>query len=83
MAGHDFMDNAEIHAFTPDQDWSICADGSIHPRAVKGAVEDFCAAHGLVISVMYDEDAQFPNWMIQKPTRPECIPTSIGGVVSY
>lgn len=76
MAGHDFMDNVEVQRLTPTQDWSVCRDGSIHIRAVKGAVLEFAERHGLVVSVMYDEGAAFASWMMQKPTRPECITAS-------
>lgn len=72
MAGHDYVDAHEVRQVTPDQDWSICADGTVNPRAVKGAVEDFAARHGLVVSVMY-ADGDWPSWMLQKPTTPECI----------
>jgi predicted O-methyltransferase YrrM len=75
MAGHDYMDTAEVKRFTPDQDWSICADGSIHKGAVKGAVEHFAEKHGLVITVVYNEGAKFPSWMIQKPTNMKCVET--------
>lgn len=71
LAGHDYLDAAEMRKQSPRQDWSICADGSIHTGAVKGAVEDFALQWGLVISVVYAD--RWPSWMIQKPTIPECI----------
>jgi hypothetical protein len=54
-------------------DWSLCMNGTVNVRAVKGAVEDFAAREGLVISVAYKEDGGYPSWMIQKPTRMECV----------
>jgi hypothetical protein len=73
MAGHDFMTTAEVKSFNSKSNWSICHDGSVHESAVKGAVEYFAKQQGLVVSVMYDENARFPSWMVQKPTRPECV----------
>jgi hypothetical protein len=47
-------------------------NGTVNARAVKGAVEDFAARQGLVLSVAY-KDAENPSWMLQKPTRMECV----------
>jgi len=71
MAGHDFV-TAAIAA-TTGQDWSICLDGSTHPGAVRGAVEDFADKKGLVISVEYNSKTIWKSWMIQKPTKSECV----------
>lgn len=79
LAGHDYMDTAEVKRATPNQDWSICADGkTIHKGAVKGAVENFAEKHGLVVSVMYGEGARFASWMLQKPTNIKCVKTRHG-----
>lgn len=71
MAGHDYRDAAEVKKVLPKEDWSVCMDGSVNAGAVKGAVEEFAEKNGLVISVMYNDD--WPSWMIQKPTRMECV----------
>ncbi|KAL3904778.1 MAG: hypothetical protein SGILL_009937 [Bacillariaceae sp.] len=79
MAGHDFLNNAEMQRITSWQDWSLCMDGTVNLGSVKGAVEDFAAEQGVTITVMYAEGAKFASWMIQKPTRPECVdPSSLG-----
>ena len=72
MAGHDYLDAHEIKTLSPRQDWSICMGGTVNTGAVKGAVEDFAMKEGLVVSVMY-KDAESASWMIQKPTRMECV----------
>ena len=78
MAGHDFLDNAEVTELSKrqgkPQDWSVCLDGTVNAGAVKGAVEDFAEKNGLVVSVMY-QDGEYPSWMFQKPTRMECVPS--------
>ena len=45
---------------------AVCADGSRHEGAVKGAVDEFAAAHGLSVLVTYNEPA-FPTWVARKP----------------
>ena len=70
------MNAADVRQATPQQDWSVCADGSKHEGAVRGAVEEFAAEHGLVVSVMYG-DGTWASWMTQKPTIPECVGISI------
>jgi predicted O-methyltransferase YrrM len=67
LAGHDYLDAAEVAARPGNtQDWSLCADGSRHAGAVKGAVDEFAAAHGLSVLVTYNEPA-FPTWVARKP----------------
>lgn len=80
MAGHDFLDAATVHRQDPQQDWSLCSDGlTKHPGAVRGAVEEFAAAHGLSVAVTYREPGKYPSWILQKPTRMECVdPTEMG-----
>ena len=64
MAGHDFVDQAFVaKSKFVQEDWGTCPDGKIEPRAVKGAVEDFAAAHGLKIRVTQEG---FPTWLVQK-----------------
>jgi hypothetical protein len=62
-----------VSALYPEQDWSICMNGTKHEGAVRGAVEDFAAQKELVLSVMYKEGASFASWMMQKPTIPACV----------
>lgn len=69
------MNAADVRAVS-DQDWSLCMDGTKHGGAVRGALEEFAANHGLVVSVMYIENGHFASWMMQKPTIPECVTTS-------
>lgn len=38
---------------TPTSPAAVCADGSRHEGAVKGAVDEFAAAHGLSVLVTY------------------------------
>jgi hypothetical protein len=66
---HDFMYADEVQG----QDWSVCMDGTVNGGAVRGAVQEFAAQHGMVLSVMYDEGANFASWMMQKWTIPECV----------
>ena len=48
------------------KNWGICEDGSDHPTAVKGAVDEFAKPLGLNV-VVSNED--FPSWYIQKPYK--------------
>lgn len=52
MAGHDYLVAEEV----PGQDWAICQDGSRHPGAVKGAVDEFAAKNKLQVTVTYQEN---------------------------
>ena len=63
MAGHDYITNAELPR---GQDWSICQDGSKHPGAVRGAVEEFMLKRGQTITVTYKEQHPFRTWMVLK-----------------
>jgi hypothetical protein len=63
VAGHAFVKQEEIEG----QDWSsLCMDGTRNPGAVRGAVEDFCLAKGLTISVVYAEEYIWRSWMVRK-----------------
>lgn len=73
MAGHDFMYNSQVQALQPDQDWSICQDGTKNERAVRGAVEDFAKREGLIVTVEFDAGHEFRTWMVQKPTLKHCV----------
>jgi len=73
MAGHDFLYSREVPK--AQGNWSICGDGvTVDVGAVRGAVQDFAERHGLVVTVMYGETG-FWTWMVQKPTRNECVST--------
>lgn len=61
MTGHDYKEAFEV----PGQDWGICADGSRHSGAVKGAVDDFAAKNGLQVVVTYTDG--WESWMMRKP----------------
>lgn len=63
MAGHDYNENSEVRG----QDWGLCADGTRHDLAVKGAVNDFFLPKGLTITVTYYREQNFMTWMVQKP----------------
>ena len=65
LAGHDFVTNHELQRLSPDQDWSVCEDGTRHEGAVNGAVTDFARKHHLQLSITYRED--FPTWYARKP----------------
>ena len=65
LAGHDFVTNHELQTLSPDQDWSMCEDGTRNEGAVNGAVTDFAQEHNLQLSITYRED--FPTWYARKP----------------
>ena len=70
MAGHDYVSAEEIKG--KGEDWSICADGSKHEGAVRGAVEEFFLTKGLTITVggytVGDNyDWRGVSWLVQKP----------------
>lgn len=67
IAGHDYVTNDDGPR-QGGQDWSINFDGTRDPtgRAVKGAVDDFAAKHGLQISVSYRESG-WNTWAARKP----------------
>jgi len=68
MAGHDFLTNEEVRQRTPEQDWSVCWNGTVHPGSVKQAVLDFVAREGLNLEVSADE---WPSWVVRKPMHQE------------
>jgi len=66
LGGHDYIDaQYAIDRLGTVEDWSKCEDGSIHPEAVKGAVDEFRQQHGGLSVYVSNED--FPSWYIQKP----------------
>jgi len=69
LAGHDYMSSPEVRSIghKPDNDWSLCSDGTRHEGAVKGAVEEFLLPKGLTITVTYWRQKGYFTWLVQKP----------------
>mmetsp|Transcript_11123 Transcript_11123/g.11139 ORF Transcript_11123/g.11139 Transcript_11123/m.11139 type:complete len:267 (+) Transcript_11123:117-917(+) len=61
MAGHDYLDGRTQKRISRGQDWTICANGTINEGAVKGAVDEYAAAHG--IRVFTTSKAVDGNWL--------------------
>ncbi|GBG00623.1 hypothetical protein Rsub_13364, partial [Raphidocelis subcapitata] len=60
MAGHDFVTAETVSRWTNGtQDWSLCADGTTHPGAVRGAAEEMAAEEGVQITVTGDGPPSF------------------------
>jgi hypothetical protein len=78
LAGHDYLSFAEQKAADPGQDWSVCMDGTVNVGAVKGAVQQFALDKGLTFSVVYAANGGDRSWLLQKPTRMECV-EAMGG----
>ena len=62
MSGHDYHTADDI---PHKSDWSLCADGSRHKGAVKGAVNWFAESIGKQVLVSYKE-RNFHTWCILK-----------------
>eukprot|EP01065_Artemidia_motanka_P024703 TRINITY_DN29604_c0_g1_i1.p1 TRINITY_DN29604_c0_g1~~TRINITY_DN29604_c0_g1_i1.p1 ORF type:complete len:371 (+),score=131.97 TRINITY_DN29604_c0_g1_i1:55-1113(+) len=65
FAGHDFIysNSSDLRPPNSPQDWSVQPDGSRHPGAVRGAVEDFAKE---VRKVVYEvKKPTFPAWAIR------------------
>ena len=67
LAGHDFLNAAEVVQISPDQDWSVCGDGAVNGGAVRGAVEDFAKSNGLTVTLLSYADDHWPSYGIRKP----------------
>mmetsp|Transcript_17190 Transcript_17190/g.37296 ORF Transcript_17190/g.37296 Transcript_17190/m.37296 type:complete len:322 (-) Transcript_17190:434-1399(-) len=66
LAGHDYIDaQYAIDKLGDAGDWSVCEDGSNHPGAVKGAVDEFRQKEGGLY--VYTSNEDFPSWYVQKP----------------
>eukprot|EP00961_Rhodomonas_salina_P156949 2112891-Rhodomonas_salina.3 len=65
MAGHDFLTAEEASSLVPGSDWGLCANGSWHAGAVKGAVSDFAERKGLHVQATEEDFPQ--SWAIRKP----------------
>lgn len=80
LGGDDFV-AAEDAARLNLGDWSLCADGSHHPGAVKAAVLEFVDRHDLHLQVSYmesnrllpndyardDQRHRLSSWFVRKP----------------
>ena len=64
VSGHDYMTAADVKRVTPDQDWSICPDGTMEPRSVKGAVDDFALSINKKVTTTMEP--AFPTWYFIK-----------------
>lgn len=65
LGGHDYIDaKYAIEKLGEKEDWSKCEDGSVHPTAVKGAVDTFVKENGLYV---ISSNEGFPSWYTQKP----------------
>lgn len=68
FAGHDYLDVDEVKARTPKQDWSKSAGGVDNGnKAVKSAVNEFAAAHGVRTAHILTTEDRFPSWYFRKP----------------
>lgn len=69
LAGDDYADVETVKELYGDhQDWSTCANGTVHPGAVLGAVDDFARDHGVQMSIFRMMGASLsPQWLIFKP----------------
>lgn len=63
MAGHDFYTANEQP--DPNQDWSLCLDGSRHEGAVRGAVEEFFRSKNVRVYRTWEET--WYSWIVRKP----------------
>ena len=66
MAGHDYLNYQDTQKFfkdQPEENWSICYDGSINYGAVKGAVNEFAQDNNLDV---YVSSEFFPSWLVYK-----------------
>lgn len=64
IAGHDYLDNAQVKAQNPREDWSLCEDGTRNEGAVKGAVNDWAQREGLILIQTREV---WCSWLTRKP----------------
>lgn len=70
LGGHDYIDaQYAIDKLGAAENWSKCEDGSIHPEAVRGAVDEFRKQQGDL--EVYTSNEDFQSWYIQKPYHEE------------
>jgi hypothetical protein len=66
MAGHDYLDVAQVKALSPQQDWSVDHLGNkrTDDKAVKSAVNEFAAKYQRPVLVTLQES--WPTWYFRK-----------------
>ena len=64
ISGHDYLNSDQVKKITPNQDWSVCYDGTINTGAVKGAVDEFAKSVDRQVFVGWREP--WPTWTIIK-----------------
>lgn len=64
IAGHDYLDNAQVKEQNPEEDWSLCEDGTRNEGAVKGAVNDWATKEGLILIQTREI---WCSWLTRKP----------------
>lgn len=64
LSGHDYLRADSPVVLATGQDYSLCMNGTVHLGAVKGAVDEFTAAHGLKVVITQEA---WPSWMARKP----------------
>lgn len=69
LAGDDYLvAEAVQEMYGAHQDWSVCANGTVRPGAVLGAVDRFAAEHRLQVSAFRMVGSSLsPQWLIFKP----------------
>jgi hypothetical protein len=72
VAGHDYMLGFHLHeilsSHTEDR-YDLCPNGTLAPRSVKGAADDFARAHGLRLAVTFRDMPPFLSFIMRKPCR--------------
>ena len=60
--------NAETFANISNhsEDWALCGNGTTHPGAVKGAVDEAVASLGVELFILH-KDGLYPSWLFRKP----------------
>lgn len=66
MAGHDYLSADEVNFLTKKQNWSLCANGTIHLGAVRTAVNEFADRHRVQVMITYRERFHFNSWYMRK-----------------
>ena len=67
LAGHDFLTaDVALSLSRGRENWSVCANGSVHQGAVKGAVVDFACQHHLDIFHTKDKP---PSWYFSRKAK--------------
>jgi hypothetical protein len=69
IAGHDYLNSENLATVdggpkVSNRDWSICLDGTVNRRCVRGAVEEFSKKMGLQIVLAF-KDGDWPSYMMR------------------